>query len=511
VQQALAREQGFESWAALKEHHDVSALDGASRDALADEFLQHACMFSRGPLDFPQKWRRAERIVVRHPEIARHSLHTAVICGESEHARRILAQDPARVSVKAGPPQWEPLLYLCYSRLPNDEAASRSVEMCRLLLDAGADPNTAFIHPEGNIKFSALCGVMGRGEMGGPEHSHADELARLLLDRGADPNESQGLYNTHFDEGTKWLELLFSYGLDGPDRVNWSGDPDRPDSERIGDYLVVAAAGRGHIARLRVLLEHGADPNAVSRYDGKTCYQTALLAGRLEVASILLEHGARRDPLEGRDAFVAACAVCNRTEAERLLAGHPEYLEVVQPLFGAATQGKLDVARLLLELGMDPNQPNQHGNRALNNACRDRPMCELLLAHGADPRGRAFGGTASDWARSAGDIEMARWHAEHSRLILDATESGHVELARQLVAENPACIGDKHPWGDTVLHALPADPERARELIELFLDLGADPTVTNDAGKTPIETLIARGSDDVADLLETEIERRASA
>src|SRR4051812_36706405 len=51
VQHALAREHGFESWAALKEHTELWQLSH-SRQGLADEFLERACL-SYGRDDFP--------------------------------------------------------------------------------------------------------------------------------------------------------------------------------------------------------------------------------------------------------------------------------------------------------------------------------------------------------------------------------------------------------------------------------------------------------------------------
>jgi ankyrin repeat protein len=510
VQQALAHEHGFESWAALKEQHE-GAGPNADLAALADEFLQKACMFSGGALDFPQKWRRAERILALRPEVAKFNLHTATVCGELEHARRLLAEAPERVHEKAGPQRWEPLLCLCYSRLPNERAADAAVAMAELLLHAGADPNTWFTD-QWKLRYSALCGVMGQGEMGAPEHTRAAALAKLLLDRGADPNESQGLYDTCLTgvgDETKWLELLFDYGLKAADVINWDTDPEGKPVERILDFLLVHAARSGHQKRLELLLGHGADANAKSRYNGKSCYQNALLFGNPELAEILLAHGATREPLVGREAFVAACSARDRSLAERLLEGHPEYLEVADPLIEATTRGELNLVELLLDLGMDPNRAGQHGHRALNEAATNQPLATLLLARGADPRGRAFGSSAAVWAKTGKKFEMARWLAERSRDILDAVASGHVELARELVHEYPACVNDKTSWGGGVLHELPADLTRAEALIELLLPLVPDPYATNDGGKAPLEELVANGSDDVADALEVALQAAA--
>ena len=66
------------------------------------------------------------------------SIHTAVVCGELEHVARLLAEDPGVVAQKGGPQAWEPLLFACYGRLPNRDAADRSLAIATLLLDAGA-------------------------------------------------------------------------------------------------------------------------------------------------------------------------------------------------------------------------------------------------------------------------------------------------------------------------------------------------------------------------------------
>jgi hypothetical protein len=279
---------------------------------LLDELLQHACIFSRGPLDFPAKWRRAERIRVEHPELATASIHAAVVCGEVDRVREFLRDDPSLVTQRGGPQAWEPLLYACYGRMPNDRFAEHSVEIVHVLLDAGASARTYFVHRDGDVRFTALTGVMGQGEMGAP---------------------------------------------------------------------------------------------------------------------------------------------------------------------------------------------GKHGHLALHMACEDPAIVDLLLAHGADPRARCFGGTATGWARHAGNHAMARTLAERSRDLLDAVTAGHVELARELLREDPSRIDARSPKGATVLHVLPDDPAIARELVVLLRDHGADSTRVDHEGRDAVRFLRNQGLDEIADLL----------
>jgi ankyrin repeat protein len=345
--------------------------------------------------------------------------------------------------------------------------------------------------------------------MGVPEHPHADALARRLLDRGAVPNDGQALYNTHLvGDDTRWLELLFRYGLGPADPIRWHvvpADAAKSGADRcpaILDYLLCGAAANGHVRRLALLLERGANPDARSLYDGKSAYEHALLHGSREAVELLLRHDATPSKLEGHDAFVAAVRAGDRARAERLLREHPDSRRIGDPLTEAAFRGETEVVRLLLELGVDPNAPSRHGHRALNNACQDREIARLLLAHGADPRARAFGGTACGWAWHAGNAAMARFLAEQSRSLLDAARSGHVELARELLAQDPVCIEERSPEGSGPLHELTNDPSLAEPLIALLLAHGADPDAKDDHGRTPVEALEERGGDEVADMLD---------
>ena len=96
-----------------------------------------------------------------------------------------------------------------------------------------------------------------------------------------------------------------------------------------------------------------------------------------------------------------------------------------QPLPLACFFGHVDAARLLLERGADPNTLSRnehirtnalHAAAASENKSREASyeLCELLLAHGADPNVRQGGGfRAIDAARQSGDDALQRLLLEH--------------------------------------------------------------------------------------------------
>lgn len=472
----------------------------ANREALVLEFLERACL-SYGRDDFPSKWRRAERILARFPEVGAANLFTAAVAGNADYVRHALVADPGLASTAGGPQDWQPLLFLCYGRVTTPNAAENALAMAQLLLDAGADPNAHFFFDgDQRYRFTALTGVMGQGELGQPEHVAAEQLARLLLEHGANANDSQGLYDTHLvGDDTRWLELLFGFGLNAKDVVNW----DQEGRLLVFDYLLAQAASSGRPTRLRWLLAHGANPNARSSYTNKTCYELALLSGHPELAQMLVEHGAQAEPLTGVDAFVAAVREGDRTRATALLEGHPEYLTDVEPLLHAALEGDASGVRLLLELGMDANREGKHGHRALHNGCNHRGVVEALWQHGADPTARCFGGTPAGWSLHGQNLAMARLHAERGRSIFDAVATGHVTLVGELLRENPGCAQERSPSGGTPLHELPEDLASAEPIVRLLLEHGANPTARDASGKTAAMLLEERGRDSVADLLDS--------
>ena len=152
--------------------------------------------------------RAAQRMLEQHPGIARDSIYTAVVCGDIEEVKRILADKPSAASESGGARGWPPILYLCFTRFTNKSTIENAVEIARLLLDHGADPNSFYM--AGDAKYSALVGAAGGGEQDSPRQPQSESLYQLLLDRGAGPYDLQVLYNTHFSGDVLWwLELTY--------------------------------------------------------------------------------------------------------------------------------------------------------------------------------------------------------------------------------------------------------------------------------------------------------------
>ena len=146
---------------------------------------------------------------------------------------------------------------------------------------------------------------------------------------------------------------------------------------------ILEAAAAGRADRLRELL--AADPAAISERtpEGFTTLGLAAFLGGPEAVRVLLEHGA--DPDDDAD---------NRFG--------------VRPVHAASAAHDRETMRLLLQAGADPNLRQQGGFVPLHEAAHsdDVEMARLLLDHGADPTLAADDGR--DARRIAADDGSAR-------------------------------------------------------------------------------------------------------
>lgn len=237
---------------------------------------------------------------------------------------------------------------------------AKSLELTRLLLDRGLDPN--------------LCSAPRK-----PLHLAADrglvDVVELLLRRGADPAVVDG-------ENTTPFELVAM--------------SDFPNRERVlsmlraagADESIFTAIALGDDAGTLELL--GRDASLVSSRGpiGFAPLDMAARFGRPRVVGALLAAGAAVDAANPahNTALWLACQS------------------------GRDAAGRLEVARLLLDAGADPNRRCEHGTTPLHFAAWRGPvgMVELLQARGAlawitDDRGR----TPADHAGDSDQLDAA--------------------------------------------------------------------------------------------------------
>ncbi len=178
VQHALALEYGVSGWAALKQELEERALAARSHADRVTLFLEKSAnRYNVAPAkaqwntyepDKPARGELAARVLARHPEIARDSIHAAVAAHDVAAVRGFLSADSSLANQPGGPDGWTPLLRLAYTRLPIEAMTRNAVGIANLLLDHGADPRVAW--SDGENAFTVLTGVIGGGEGGQTAH-----------------------------------------------------------------------------------------------------------------------------------------------------------------------------------------------------------------------------------------------------------------------------------------------------------------------------------------------------
>ncbi|HEY0471000.1 MAG TPA: ankyrin repeat domain-containing protein [Kribbella sp.] len=406
AQLVVARRYGFPSWRRLIRHLDTVSrysrsphrqpvggpLD--SPEQRADEFLRLATLHYGA--DDPARRSQARRLLESHPEVALSNIYTMVVAADPSRLRAALQRDPSAATREGGPYQWEPLLYLTYSRL---DAPDR-LEAAEILLRNGADPDAGYLWEGLPSPFAAITGAFGRGEGNQPPHQNRLELARLLLEAGADPNDSQTMYNCGpgcpppYDDDH--LELLLEFGLGRGDGGPWHErltSAHATPRQLLEDELVFASS-KGLLHRVQLVLGQGTDPEGRGTehpiFHGHRAYELAAVQGHSEIAELLRAKGAA--PLDevhelfaaimqgkpiSADPELAALAVqrnpylpIRAAELGRTNALQPlkdlgfdlNVLGTTTPLHEAAFHGHLDTVKKLIELGADPTieDPGYH-------------------------------------------------------------------------------------------------------------------------------------------------------
>jgi ankyrin repeat protein len=291
------------------------------------------------------------------------------------------------------------------------------------------------------------------------------------------------------------------------------------------------ASNNGNAAAVERLLLAGADPNAVSR-ESQTPLMSAALNGRREAVDALLAHGAEVDAVEsyrGQTALMWAAGHGNVEAVRALLAAgatvNAKSKSGFTPLLFAVRNAQIETIRLLLDHGANVNDlAPDDGTSALNVAIVNAyyEVASVLLDYGADPNlpdPRASPLHTIAWLREPGATDRAGGLGELATAAPRPTGSvTSLELAHKLLEHgaDPNVRVDweeikfdsvggttRNPPGLTLgRHLLTYNGATAfyvaakngdAELMRLLVDGGADPSITNRFGITPL--MVAAGLD----------------
>lgn len=339
------------------------------------------------------------------------------------------------------------------------------------------------------------------------------------------------------------VEALLKAGAN-PNSVNANGTT---------ALMLAAAAGNGDT--VRVLLDHGAEVNALEIRHGQTALMFAAALNRAAVIKLLIAHGAdagittksrpgedvqvdeighvfyERSQDKGADEAAQAVARAN-AEAKsdldmfsRALGFKSAEFAVAKPrqrppqtgirkgadfvggmtaLLFAARDGHVQAVRALLDAGVDVNQANADKLTplllAIINGHLD--LAQYLLDRGADPNSTTLSGLTALYATL--DLQWAP-HASFPQPSTDQESVSYIDLMKALIAREAnvnAQLGKKSWFRSYFSDSSWVDPSGATPFwraaqsndiaaMHLLIEHGADPKIATKSGVTPL--MVASG------------------
>lgn len=278
---------------------------------------------------------------------------------------------------------------------------------------------------------------------------------------------------------------------------------------------VFEAARAGDVEAIRRAFAAGFDP-ATPDVDGRTIHQIAK-DRRHEAIEVLVRdlQGGKTRSDEEMQAIQAIMRAAQSGDLDALRAGldaHPEWIDALGGGFQKATALHLAVlrnqhaaARLLIERGADPNRRDFPDNAAplhFAAAHGDLETIRLLLEAGADIDGKGddHGVGVLGWASCFGVVrqEVAAYLLDQgaelnvwTAISLDSADDLRTMIARDRSLLTAKMTRNQHRC--TPLHH--AVRKNRLRIVQLLLELGADPNARDATGATALTTASEAGAD----------------
>jgi ankyrin repeat protein len=286
--------------------------------------------------------------------------------------------------------------------------------------DDGQDENT-------EVVVAGLVGTGGGGLTALVLASREGDIesAKLLLDAGADVNQVTtygwsplltATNNRHY----KLAEFLIDYGADVnlANKGSWTPLYLATDNRNIegGDYPV-PKPDVDHMEYIRVLLDHGADPNGRAK-DNTLSRTIFTMQWFLEAGATPLVRAAQSSDVELMKVLVAygadPKAKTDHNDTALTAAAGIGWVEGVT--YERSVKENLSAIQMLLDLGLDPNAANNDGRTPLMAAAMKgrNEVVQLLVDHGArlDTRDRGSRDTETTVSVNAGHTWQALDYAD---------------------------------------------------------------------------------------------------
>jgi ankyrin repeat protein len=256
-------------------------------------------------------------------------------------------------------------------------------------------------------------------------YSDAATLEQLLK-KGADPN----LHNDARATALIWAatdfektRVLLAHGAD----VNARSDDART-------ALMIAAGHPGGTAIVKLLLDHGADPNPTRNPATETTpLIQATLAADPESMRMLIERGAEVKDAGGPALAMAITIDCRKC-VDILVSRNLEKRAYTFALRAASLSGDTNTIRLLIDHGADVNAVDPLGRTPLMNAVVSEVLpldsVKLLIERGADVNARSQHAQSADSGRTVLEIARMRGNTAVVNLLVKSGAAGAPDAAR---------------------------------------------------------------------------------